>query len=117
MAKIYNNLFQLILEARAHVVSNNSKVISADNPKQLLFGWMCDKTNKHFLLTLSSVRYRKAFTPIHNSINENTIEFFSKCFSTYAGKKQIADFINTKLDIEEDFSKYLNRVCKLKAFW
>lgn len=25
--KIYNNLFQLIIEARAHIISNNSKIV------------------------------------------------------------------------------------------
>ena len=112
--KIYNNLFQLMLEARAHIISNNSKVISTDDPKQLKVGWLCEKTNKRFI-----INYGAAFNSqsIHDTITQNTINTFREFLRTGLGRVKISNFINMELDIEKDFSEYLNRICKLLSFW
>ncbi len=112
--KIYNNLFQLILEARAHIISNESKVVLADDPKQLRVGWLCEKTNTHYL-----INYRLAFNSqsTHSTVTQNTINRFREFLRTSAGRIEIAKFINKESKIEKDFSKYLDHMCKLLAFW
>lgn len=112
--KIYDNLFQLIIEARAHIIKNDGKVISADEPRQLKVGWLCEKTNQQFLM-----RYVLALNSqsIHDIITADTIIIFRDLLRTGTGRSKIADFINMELDIEKELSNHINRIIKLKSFW
>ncbi|CAB4196482.1 hypothetical protein UFOVP1290_2 [uncultured Caudovirales phage] len=109
--KYYDNLLKLIVDARMHVIKNNIKIRSADDPKRLLIGFT-DDCNTWFLIRLSHIRGRKAFTGI--------TEYVSKLFQSWIinGKERIvlANFIND-IDSADDFSNYINRIIKLKAFW
>ena len=110
---MYTNLFELIIDARQHIIDNKSSILVCDNPLKLWIGF--SDGNSCFSIRLSHIKNRKAFQPIYG-INDDAIKLLTPLVRCTAGRKTIANFIN-KSTRSNSFSDYINRIIKLKAFW
>lgn len=116
--KTYDTLWQLFVEMRAHVLQHKSEIVIADDARQLLIGWTAVSANiesdKVFYIRLMSIRTRDGLElPFDNPTISNT---FAKLIIDRVGRIQLANMI-VSFPEENDLTKALDRMIKLKAFW
>lgn len=113
---IYNNFWDLMFDLTKCIKDNESYAYSCDQPKQLLFCWGVPRIvgdDQYFMLRLSTVRNRKAFPFIDNTVNEVTY-ILENLIRTSSGRKEIADILTKyKNNYLFDLLRYL----QLKCFW
>ncbi len=111
--KIYDNAWQLFLEYRIL----GTQVLSADDPKRLLFGWAAPDHNKAGYLRLTAVRmYKALLMPFDIDGKKSAETKLIELIKNSNGRIQIAQWLSHQKDISE-FSEISDRLLKLKAFW
>ena len=115
--KIYSSLWEACCDMRKCSQTHKSQIVSADDAKRLLLGWVCDATGQGFYLRLTQIKTRQALqVPFDNPELEKLI---TRLITTATGRQQLADFLSWNSDNSELSSALdiFERALKLKAFW
>lgn len=116
MDNFYTNLWNMCSDISRHAQDNDNSIISSDDPKRLIIGFLCTKTNKQFQVRLTDTKHSKFYSidGIYISLIVNQL------FSLINGsnnRKKLADFLNHKSNKFTDLVILKNRLIKLKAFY
>jgi hypothetical protein len=101
-----------------------TEVLSCDDPKRLLIGWLVTSTDTFFCVSLRQIRTREAMQiipPIEKEGKEIARKKLERLVISSSGRHEIAKYLSDQLIVPE-FSmiideKLMERLNNLKAFW
>ena len=83
---IYDNIYDLVKDLRAHIKEHDSFVIPCDEPAKRLVGFICDETGKQWKINILSLR----------SDGSKYGELARRYFASVDGKIEFVKFLNNK---------------------
>ena len=114
---MYDNLWLMFQDMKAHSNNHQSKIICADDYKTLQIGWYCTKTGYYFRIKLSDIRSRKALKfPFNNDASQLFIDLLTEMIIDTKGRIRVADLMSWNGSPYTGIQVF-DRLIKLKAFW
>lgn len=125
--QMYDNLWIMFQDMKAHTNSCRSNFVCSNDDKRLLIGWQCNQTNYYFRVRLSDLRTRKAIKfPLEDStLNlgnfskqelDLAYDMLTEFIIDQKGRQKIADLMSWNGQ-ESSAMDVFSRLIKLKAFW
>jgi len=123
MAKIYDNLFELIIdiakEAKAKE-KGKDEIFYYTDPIKSLIGWSCSCiTNSNYddVLMIKVLHVKKTFYSSLIGPSAPVRKIFHDLIITSDGRKEITEFISILSQCSEININSIERIFKMKIFW
>ena len=99
----------------ASIRSKFHRIVSADDQRRLLIGWIDEDNQEHHLITLSSLRTRNALR-METLYDVDAYNKMCDLIINSNGRIILASFLSCQYEIPE-IEKPIDKLGSLKAFW